>query len=114
MRLAEVGLEPDGRNAHLIPFNNRKTGQYECQLIIDYKGLIQVAFNSGQIKHIHADIICENDTFVYNKGVVEKHSFGFSDKGKIVAAYAMATFATGAEKYEVMSIEEIEDYQKKK
>ena len=37
--LSQLGLEPDGRRAHLIPFRNNKRNCVECQLIIDYKGL---------------------------------------------------------------------------
>ena len=41
--LASLGLEPDGRRAHLIPFENKKRNCVECQLIIDYKGLVELA-----------------------------------------------------------------------
>ena len=34
--LSSVGLEPDGRNAHLIPYGK------ECTLIIDYKFLLTI------------------------------------------------------------------------
>src|ERR1051326_6456109 len=47
MTLSQLGLEPDGRRAHLIPFENRKRGVVECQLIIDYKGLVELAYRSG-------------------------------------------------------------------
>lgn len=36
---SQWGLEPDGRRAHLIPFENKRKGIVECQLIFDYKGL---------------------------------------------------------------------------
>ncbi len=39
MTLSQLGLEPDGRRAHLIPFENRKAGTVDCKLIIDYKAL---------------------------------------------------------------------------
>ena len=37
LTLSQFGLEPDGRRAHLIPFDNKKRGVLECQLIIDFK-----------------------------------------------------------------------------
>src|SRR5574343_375516 len=52
--MASLGLTPDGRRAHLIPFENKKLGVTECQLIIDYKGLVELAYRSGQVAAIHA------------------------------------------------------------
>src|SRR3972149_5400698 len=36
LTLSQLGIEPDGRRAHLIPFENRKNNTVDCQLIIDY------------------------------------------------------------------------------
>lgn len=57
LALAQTGLEPDGRRAHLIPFENRKRGIVECQLIIDYKGLAELAMRSGLLSCLHADVV---------------------------------------------------------
>src|SRR5712692_5612250 len=37
LRCCQAGLEPDGRNAHLVPFGN------ECKVIFDWKGLVALA-----------------------------------------------------------------------
>ena len=39
---SELGLEPDGRLAHLIPYGK------DCTLVIDYKGLAELAMRSGK------------------------------------------------------------------
>lgn len=116
MELARVGLEPDGRNAHLIPYNKsvkNPNGSWdkimECQLQIDYKGIVQLAFNSGKIATIHAEKVCENDLFIYNRGIVEKHRPKFNDRGKIILFYCYVKFKDGTEKFEVMDISEIEE-----
>ncbi len=40
--LSALGLEADGRRAHLIPFEDRKRGVVVCTLIVDYKGLAEL------------------------------------------------------------------------
>jgi len=116
LSLSQLGLEPDGRRAHLIPFENRKRGIVECQLIIDYKGLVELAYRSGAVKSIHADIVREGDEFEYSVGRVVRHTPWFlrrdaekpATAGKMVAAYCAVTIAGGAEKHEVMSKEQID------
>jgi recombination protein RecT len=68
MICSQAGLEPDGRQAHLIPFENRKTGCVEVQVIFDYKGLIQLARRNG-VKNIAGDVICEADVFEWSRGM---------------------------------------------
>lgn len=103
MKCAELGIEPDGRRAYLIPYKN------EIQLIIDYKGIAELAMRSGYVSNIHADKVCENDEFVYNVGVIEKHIINFKEeRGKPYAYYAIVTFKDGSKKCEVMSKHEID------
>lgn len=100
---AELGIEPDGRRAYLIPYKN------EIQLIIDYKGIAELAMRSGFIANIHADKVCENDDFVYNIGAIEKHRIDFhKERGEAYAYYAIVTFKDGSKKCEVMSKPEID------
>src|SRR5688572_5477659 len=44
-----LGIEPDGRRAHLIPYGDK------CTLIIDYKGIVELVRRSGEVAYIHAD-----------------------------------------------------------
>lgn len=121
MTLSQFGLEPDGRRAHLIPFENRKEGTVECQLIIDYKGLAELALRSGLVATLHADVVHEGDVFEYDRGQIAKHIPWFlrTDKdkpkeaGKVFAAYAMVVNKDRTEKCEVMSLDEIEGIRKR-
>jgi recombination protein RecT len=109
LSLSQLGLEPDGRRAHLIPFNNRKRGVVECQLIVDYKGLVELAMRSGQVSNIHADVVCENDEFDFDRGKLERHRINFrEDRGAIYAVYAIVRFKDGSEKCDVMTRSEVE------
>ena len=106
LSLAQTGLEPDGRRAHLIPFENRKRGVVECQLIIDYKGLAELAMRSGLLSYLHADVVRRGDIFRYSLGEIKEHVPHFlrddQDKpekaGDVFAAFAVARFKDGSAK----------------
>ena len=103
MTCAELEMEPDGRRIHLIPYKN------QCQLIVDYKGLIELARRSGEISNIYADIICDNDEFEWNLGQVEKHKIDIrTDRGKVIGAYARMLFKDGTVQCELMSKADID------
>jgi len=103
LSLSQLGLEPDGRRAHLIPYGD------QVQLIIDYKGLVELAMRSGQVSNIHADVVCENDVFEYDMGDIKVHKIDFKkERGEMYAAYSICTFKDGTRKCEVMSKSEID------
>jgi len=107
LQLGQMGLEPDGRRAHLVPYGT------ECTLLIDYKGLVELALRNGDVARIHADVVYESEIeagdFIYNRGKVEKHNKSLkSDRGAVVAAYAEVEFLNGTAKAEVMTLEEVE------
>jgi recombination protein RecT len=116
MSLSQYGLEPDGRNAHLIPFEDRRNGTVECTLIIDYKGLVELAMRSGLVSTIHADVIYEGDLFEYDLGVITHHIPWFLRKdkekppecGQQLGAFAMYKGKDGSFKSEVLSMSELE------
>jgi len=63
MECASLGLEPNGRlgHAYLVPFKNSKKKITECQLIIGYKGFIDLALRHDAVVNIHADIHYSDD-----------------------------------------------------
>lgn len=107
---AAIGLELDGRRAHLVPLRNKKKqGQpLEANLWLDYKGVAELVMRSGVVSNIHADIVCENDVFEYDRGELKKHTIDFrKDRGDMYAAYCIIRMKDGGEKCEVMSIPQI-------
>ena len=101
--LSALGLEPDGRRAHLIPYKD------QCTLVIDWKGLAELAMRSGIIAKLHADVVCENDVFEFNLGEVSRHVIDFRrPRGEPYAAYALAVTKDGATFCVVMTRDEIE------
>lgn len=114
--LSQWGLEPDGRRAHLIPYENRKKQITECQLIIDYKGYVELVYRSGIVKSIHADVVRRGDLFEYNLGHVRQHVPHFlridsakpEKAGDVFAVYCMVELLGGTVKTEIMSKDEVE------
>ena len=112
---SQWGLEPDGRRAHLIPFENKRKGIVECQLIIDYKGLAELAYRSGFVKTIHAQEIRRGDLFAYDLGQVTRHTPWFlrADSGKpdkpgeVYAYYCIVEMVGESRKCEVMGLDEV-------
>ncbi len=114
LTLSQLGIEPDGRRAHLIPFENRRRGCVECQLIIDYKGLAEMAMRSGVVSYLHADVVCDADIFEENMGEIIAHKIDRrKPRGEVYAVYAICKFKDGTAKAEVMSSEEIEAIRKR-
>lgn len=102
-----LGLEPDGRRAHLIPYGNT------CTLIVDYKGIVELAKRSGDVAGVFAQIVCENDDFNWDTGEV-KHQIDFRRaRGEMYAAYAIITFKDGSKQCDVMTKDEIDAIRKR-
>lgn len=61
MNAAQLGLEPNTPlgQAYLIPYKNK--GTLECQFQLGYKGLIDLAYRTGQIQIIQAQAVREFD-----------------------------------------------------
>jgi recombination protein RecT len=111
--LSSVGLEPDGRRAHLIPYRNSKNNTVEAQLIIDYKGLIELAKRSGEVKNWRAEVVCENDKFGWENGIVDHKVDWLKPRGKVVAVYSHIRNASNIDDYEVMTLDEVMSIKKR-
>ena len=115
LTLSSLGLEPDGRRAHLIPFENKKAGRVDCQLIIGYQGLVELVRRSGEVSNIHADIVHENDefTFEYGSNGHLKHKPSFTGRGKAICAYSYVKLKDGSDDFSVMGLDEVNDVRDK-
>jgi recombination protein RecT len=117
MTAAQLGMEPNTPlgQAYLIPRNNRKKGVMECQFQLGYKGLIDLAYRSGEVTIIQAHTVCENDEFTYELGLDPKlrHVPAAGDRGDAVAYYAMFRTKDGGCGFAVMSKVEVEAFARK-
>lgn len=99
IQCAVIGLEPNTplKEAALVP---RRNGQVdECQLMIEYRGLIKLARRSGELSTIDAEVVHERDHFRYEKGlhpVLEHIPYdGDEDPGPLRYCYCIARFKDG-------------------
>ena len=67
---AQLGLEPnDARGlAYLLPFKDKRRGKI-VQLIIGYRGMMDLARRSGMVTSINAFPVFRQDTFTYSLGL---------------------------------------------
>ena len=115
MSAAQLGLEPNTPlgQAYLIPFKNH--GQDEVQFQIGYKGLIDLAYRSGEVEVVQSQIVYENDHFECQYGLDPKlvHIPADSARGEPVKVYAVFKTKSGGYGFEVMSMDDIKEHAKK-
>lgn len=115
LQCAALGLEPGSALGHcyLLPFGNGKdkSGRPNAQLIIGYRGMIDLARRSGQIVSLQAWTVHAQDTFNYQLGLnpdIEHVPASVADRGPVTHVYAVAKLKGGGVQFEVMSRAEIE------
>lgn len=92
---AQLGLEPnDARGlAYLIPFNDNRRGKV-VNLILGYRGLMDLARRSGMVSSIQVFPVFEGDRFDYRLGLdpMLEHVPGDHDENpeKLTHVYAVA------------------------
>jgi recombination protein RecT len=101
LEAASLGLEIGGARplAHLLPYKRSVT------LIIDYKGFIDLAQRSGQIKTFYFQPVYSKDEFSYAYGLNPKLNHVPStedDRGELVYAYAVVKLVSGGSDFEVV------------
>ena len=108
MSAAQLGLEPNTPlgQAYLIPYRNK--GVDEVQFQIGYKGLVDLAYRSGEVEVVQAQTVYENDKFECEYGLEPKlvHVPADGDRGEAVKVYAMFKTKSGGYGFEVMSMED--------
>lgn len=110
VRLAQDGLLPDGREAAIVKFGNK------AQAMPMIAGILKKVRQSGEVAKVSAQVVHENDEFVWSLGFDEDvtHNPPPLDKprGRAIGAYATAVLKDGSRLLEVMSFDEIEQVRK--
>lgn len=106
LNAGQLGIEINGRDGHLVPFQNRRGNYMECVFIPDYKGLIQLAYQSGVVESIEAHAVYERDLFQYQFGSDSfvKHVPSDEDNpGELKYAYACFRMKGGGSGFVVLN-----------
>ena len=116
MTAAQLGLEPNTPlgQAYLIPRRNH--GVWECQFQLGYKGLVDLAYRSGEVSIVAAHAVYENDEFDFELGLNPflKHKPTLKNRGKAIAYYAMFKTKDGGFGFDVIGEEVIREFAEKK
>lgn len=104
MTCTQLGLEPDGRRAHLVAYGEN------CTLVIGYPGLIELAIRSGFVRNIVARVVRKGDEFEYSYGTEEfvRHVPAEDPKAELLHAYAIAFLVGGGTQFDVMTKKQID------
>lgn len=112
LRAAQCGFELGGPvpGAHLVAFRNK--GRMECQMIPDYRGLINLAVEAGAILAGDARVVYQGEHLQVLYGtedkIVHHPDFDAIDKGDVVAVYFVAELPNGRKKFEVMTKKQVD------
>ena len=115
MSAAQLGLEPNTPlgQAYILPYQNK--GILEAQFQLGYKGLIDLAYRSGEVEVVQAHVVYENDTFECEYGLEPKltHKPADSNRGNPIKVYAMFKTKSGGYGFEVMSMDDVRRHAEK-
>lgn len=105
MESAQAGLELDGRQAALVPY------QGQAKFIPMYQGLIQAAYRHPRVHEIRALPVFNGEHFRYSEGLrttLEHIPGSTRDPSDLIAAYAVARVAGTGHVVRVMFRKEID------
>lgn len=108
MRACALGLDVGGVTGHayLVPFKNT------AQLVVGYKGYIELATRSGRVASVEARAVYQGDDFEYELGLtpILKHRPKVVDPKpeNLTHAYAIARLRDGGALFEVLNRAQVE------
>lgn len=116
MKCAALGLEPsavDGLGrAYILPYKNH--GKYQAQVIIGYKGMVDLARRSGEIRSIHAQAVYKGDDFQHWEDETGQHFRFNPDRDanhapeNLTDVYVCAHLKDGGFVFETMTKKEVD------
>ena len=104
---ATMGLEVNTPVGHcyLVPYKGK------AALIIGYTGYIELAYRSGKLANINANVVREGDEFEYAYGLNEKlRHVPAQKRGQLTHAYAYFKTTAGASSFIVLTREDIDKH----
>lgn len=108
LSVAELGLVPNGPygGAWLVPYGR------EAKWIIDWRGMLKLAYRSGILKDAYAEVRYSSEPFVVHKGTNPRieHEYGLvrPTEDAVTHFYAVAHLRTGGHVQHVMTALEVE------
>lgn len=111
VRAAQLGLVIGGPTgeSYLIPFGNSKKGVKEATLIVGYRGYLQLAHRSGQVRRVTPRTVRQGDQFYvrYGSGQAILHEPVRNNTEPETDFYVILETVTGGIDFECASREEM-------
>lgn len=116
LKSSALGLEVGNGlgHAYLLPYKD------ETQLIIGYRGMIDLARRSGQVESLYAVEVYQGEAFKVSMGLNQdiQHERDFTgtismSPDKVIAVYAVAKLKGGMTQFDVMTREQVEAIRKR-
>jgi recombination protein RecT len=105
MLSAQLGLEPGPLgHVYLVPFGR------EVTFIVGYKGMVELAYRSGQVKDVTARVVRDGDSFDYREGTrpfLDHRPAGPPGEREWTHAYAVARTKAGGAPFAVLYPEDV-------
>ena len=117
MTAAQLGLEPNTPmgECYLVPYRNknRETNRFEdvCTYIQGYRGLVQLAYRSGQVATVKGQVVHQKDQFDFEEGLngfLRHKRSPDDDPGPVIWVYATVELKNGGSNFVVMTKAEVE------
>lgn len=87
--LGAMGIEADGRRAHLIPYGS------ECTLILDYKGIVDLVRRDPNVLDVQCITIRANDKAEWSNGTMDHSIDPKSERGEVLCTYTRIAWKNG-------------------
>lgn len=114
MQSAQCGLEPNTvlGEAYLIAYKNNKQGLTEVNFQVGYKGILKMAFNTGDYEAIYAHEVRKGDEFNYGYGLNKTLTHKPADipSEEVTHYYAVYKLKNGGSDFVVWSKERVEKH----
>lgn len=118
MNAAALGLDPNGRDGHLVPYNqwnkDKQCKEWVCQFIPDYKGYIKLMHQNQNLQSVSAGAVREHDEFDYEFGsnAFLRHKPHLTeDRGDLIAAWAMYKLKDGSSDFIVLTQSDVKQHE---
>jgi recombination protein RecT len=97
--------------ASLVPYKNSKTGEFEAEFQIGYRGMVSLMKDgSEEFSHIEAFVVYEDDQFSIDLGlnpnIIHKPNLN-GKRDKLIAVYGVISYKNGIKRFDYMTKEEI-------
>lgn len=98
--------------AFLIPFNNTSRNVKEATLIVGYRGFIQLAHRSQQLRRLTPGIVRQGDAFTFTRGSTQNlsHEPRRNNREPVTDYYVCIELVNGGKDFETFTYEDAIDW----